>query len=123
MQQKFPSGVQVFIMPPSLKILENRLRTRGSDSDSIIKYRLENARKEMEAFRDYEYVIINENLEESLLYPRRIKMTCFSRNSFTFVLITPINTRKDIIQAKLCELDYKLSLVYKQHKSSLSPAM
>ena len=60
-----PRLITIFIMPPSLKELEKRLRGRKTDSDEAIKRRLANAEREMEAWREYDYVLINDNSTET----------------------------------------------------------
>ncbi len=56
-------AVSVFVAPPSLAELERRLRGRGTDSEETIMVRLGNAAKEMSCADDYEYLVINDNLE------------------------------------------------------------
>jgi guanylate kinase len=53
----------VFITTPSLKVLEERLNARNTDSNDIIEKRIKNAKGEVEFFQDYDYLIINDNLE------------------------------------------------------------
>ena len=53
----------VFITTPNLKELENRLNSRNTDSSDIIEKRVKNAKMEVEYFQDYDYLIINDNLE------------------------------------------------------------
>ena len=53
----------VFITTPSLKLLEERLNSRNTDSSEIIEKRIKNAKGEVEFFQDYDYLIINDNLE------------------------------------------------------------
>ena len=53
----------VFITTPSLKVLEERLNARNTDSSDIIEKRMKNAKGEVEFFQDYDYLIINDNLE------------------------------------------------------------
>ena len=55
----------VFITTPTKKILEQRLIARATDSEDSINKRIENARVEMEEFLDYDYLIVNENLNEA----------------------------------------------------------
>lgn len=55
----------VFITTPTKKILEQRLIARATDSEDSINKRVENARVEMEEFLDYDYLIVNENLNEA----------------------------------------------------------
>lgn len=62
----FPSAVGVFILPPSLDELESRLRGRGTDSDDVISRRLLGARGEMRHVGEFDYVIINEELDAAL---------------------------------------------------------
>lgn len=60
-----PGAVFVFILPPSLEELERRLRGRGSETEEVIKRRLGNALGEIQAYFMYDYVIINDSLEEA----------------------------------------------------------
>lgn len=62
---KLPQAKLVFIAPPSLEELERRLRGRATDSDEVIVQRLANAKGEMEASKDYDYVIVNDDLERA----------------------------------------------------------
>ena len=55
--------VAVFVLPPYYDALENRLRGRSKDSDEAIRKRLEVAREEVSAFEEYDYVVINDQLE------------------------------------------------------------
>lgn len=57
--------VSIFVSPPNLEILEKRLRLRGTDSDEVIKTRLENAKLELGQIDQFKYHIINESLEEA----------------------------------------------------------
>lgn len=52
----------VFIAPPSYSELENRLRNRATDSESVVTRRMLNARKELKAWNEYEYLIINDEV-------------------------------------------------------------
>ena len=66
-KKEFPeSTLTVFICPPSLEELENRLRKRGADSEEKIKIRLSKASKEMSMSVLYDYAIENHNLEETV---------------------------------------------------------
>lgn len=58
--------VLVFIAPPSLAELEHRLRKRATDSDETIALRLENARTELGCIDTYDYLVINDRLEEAV---------------------------------------------------------
>jgi len=65
-RQRFPEAILIFIVPPSLEELERRLRKRGRDTEDAIQLRLENARCEMEYVPQYDYVIVNDDLNRSL---------------------------------------------------------
>jgi len=64
--------VTVFILPPSIQELRARLERRAQDSKGTIEKRLRNARLEMEHFDEYDYVIVNEDLEDSTQKVRSI---------------------------------------------------
>jgi guanylate kinase len=55
--------VGVFVMPPSFQILEKRLRGRSSDTEEAMQRRLQTARDEVAAFTEYDYVVVNDELE------------------------------------------------------------
>lgn len=66
-KQNFPEAVLVFILPPSIAELEQRLRRRGTDPDDVIARRLSAARAEIaEGIEGYDYLIVNERLEQAV---------------------------------------------------------
>jgi len=64
-RQRHPESVAIFIVPPSREELEKRIRARGQDNNDEIARRLDRARLEMEHYVDYDYVVINEDLEQA----------------------------------------------------------
>lgn len=66
------SLVDVFIMPPTVEELERRLRKRGTEKEEDIQRRLAAARREMSVWREYEYTILSESIEEDLIKFRAI---------------------------------------------------
>lgn len=71
--EKVPDDmVTIFILPPSIAELRKRLERRAQDSKGTIEKRLKNARIEMEHFAEYDYVIVNRDLEESVQKVRTI---------------------------------------------------
>ncbi len=58
-------AVTVFILPPSMKELRARLERRAEDADDVIERRLANARNEIARWKDYDYVIVNDDLQRS----------------------------------------------------------
>ena len=65
MIKRYPEAVTIFIMPPSLEILQQRLEARGTDSPEVIALRLENAKKEMVHKDIYRHIVVNERLEDA----------------------------------------------------------
>jgi guanylate kinase len=62
-KQKFPEGVFIFLMPPSLSELQKRLVTRGTDSEELIASRLSVARDEIKLLEHYNYAVVNDRVE------------------------------------------------------------
>jgi guanylate kinase len=62
----FPEAISIFILPPSLKKLEERLIARGQDSEDTIKVRLSAAKSEMSHVNQFDYVTINDNFDDAL---------------------------------------------------------
>jgi len=65
-RQAFPEAISVFIMPPSLETLSDRLSGRGTDSTETIARRIAAAREEMRHVVEFDYVIINDDLAQAL---------------------------------------------------------
>lgn len=64
--KRFPEAITIFIAPTSLEILEQRLRSRGTEAEEAIQRRLEVARREMEHSHTYAHTVINENIEDAV---------------------------------------------------------
>lgn len=64
--------VSIFLLPPTLKTLETRLRSRAEDSEETIRLRMSKASNELSHWPEYDYVIVNKNLEESVHAVRSI---------------------------------------------------
>lgn len=65
-RQHFPQAIGVFILPPSLEVLAQRLHGRGTDAEEVIARRLAAAGEEMRHVGEFDYVIINDDLEQAL---------------------------------------------------------
>lgn len=59
-------AVTIFILPPTEAILKERLIARGTDSEEVIMHRLRNARKEIEEISSFQYLILNDNLDDAV---------------------------------------------------------
>ena len=76
------SGIEVttvFVMPPSYAVLEQRLRGRSKDSEEAIQRRLQVARAEVAAFSEYDFIVINDELNSAVDRLRAIILTERSR--------------------------------------------
>jgi guanylate kinase len=62
----YPECISVFILPPSMKALEERLKKRGKDNDAVIAKRMAAVRVDVAHVAEFDYVIINDNLNEAL---------------------------------------------------------
>jgi guanylate kinase len=71
-KEKYHEAVFIFIMPPSLEILEERLRNRKSDNEEEIKKRMRRARDEIKDYTMYDYIIVNRDFERALAELRSI---------------------------------------------------
>ena len=58
--------VSIFILPPNKQELERRLKSRGQDSDEVVKKRMDGASAEITHWAEYDYVVINEDLDQSV---------------------------------------------------------
>jgi len=65
-RQTFPEALQIFIMPPSFAELERRIRSRAQDSEAAIARRLTRAREEINAAREFDLQVVNDDLEAAL---------------------------------------------------------
>jgi guanylate kinase len=64
-KDRFDGGVFIFILPPSLEALKQRLKARGVDEDEIIQFRVAKARDEMKQAEWYNYVVVNDNVDRA----------------------------------------------------------
>lgn len=64
-KEQIPDSVLIFVSPPSLEVLEQRLRQRKTETEETIRTRLENAKEEMERVSEYDYNILNDVLERA----------------------------------------------------------
>ena len=73
LSEKMPADiVSIFILPPSMRELKARLKRRAEDQDAVIETRLKNAKIELEHWRDYDYVVVNDDLDRAFAAVRSI---------------------------------------------------
>src|ERR1700687_38385 len=65
-KRKIPAAVSIFILPPNRQELEKRLRTRSLDAEEVIQRRLVTASREIENYDKYDYILVNDRLDESI---------------------------------------------------------
>lgn len=105
-KKRFEDSVSIFILPPSMTVLRSRLQTRASDSPEEIQRRLHKVKEEVWSYREYSYIVRNEDLDRSLrdlesifwserLKTKRLNMTWLENN---FILDDEQKTgdRKDL---------------------------
>jgi guanylate kinase len=92
-----PDAVSVFVLPPSMESLRQRLRTRASDDEATIERRFRNAEREIEHYGMFDYVIVNDVLEDAKQRMRGIVLAEHSRRVRTApaaeALLRQINRR------------------------------
>ena len=66
-RESMPECVTIFILPPSRRELERRLRDRGTDSEAVIERRLQYAVSDMSHWNEFDYVVINDHLDEAVI--------------------------------------------------------
>jgi guanylate kinase len=74
-QRKLPSARSVFILPPNRKTLEERLRKRSEDREEVIQRRLITASHEIENYDRYNYILVNDHLEDSIEFLQAIVLS------------------------------------------------
>lgn len=65
-QQNFPEGVFIFLSPPSLEELKNRIVNRGTETEQLIEHRLEQAKKEIKMMEAYDYIVVNDDVDRAV---------------------------------------------------------
>ena len=65
-KRRFPDSVAIFLLPPSKRVLEERLRQRGTDLTDRIEKRLQNAESEIKQIRFYDFVVVNREIDLAL---------------------------------------------------------
>ena len=71
-RKKCEDNFSVFIMPPSFEVLKNRLINRGTETMEVIAKRLEEAKTEMDRVKEYDYIVVNDDLKTAVLTLKNI---------------------------------------------------
>jgi guanylate kinase len=101
LQEKMPADVvSIFILPPSMTELQSRLHRRAEDTEEVIQTRLANSRAEIEHWREYDYVILNDDLSvafdavQSIVKAERLRR---DRRHGLFEFVTNLVTEKPVL--------------------------
>lgn len=89
-RQNFSEGVFIFLIPPSLEELKNRIVGRGTETEEIVKSRLQAAKEEIEMMNAYDYVVVNDTVEDAV---QRIKS-----------IVSAEHTRRDRVEKQFRKL-------------------
>jgi len=65
-KEKFPNSLSIFLLPPSMKELENRIRNRGTDNEDSITRRLDRSKFEISCSKEFDFTITNEDLQKTI---------------------------------------------------------
>lgn len=71
-RRRFPGAVSIFIAPPSIRALRQRLSNRGQDSEEVVDRRMADARGELSHYPEYDYLLINDDFDTALAELRSI---------------------------------------------------
>lgn len=100
--RRIPDAVSIFILPPDWETLERRLRSRGQDAEAVIRRRLDTARREIENYSKYDYILINDQLEQSVDQLENIVLAERLRQSGT----EPSEEERQLVEAaQACRLE------------------
>tara|TARA_Y100001978_G_C23628185_1_gene402026 strand:+ start:467 stop:1024 length:558 start_codon:yes stop_codon:yes gene_type:complete len=65
-KEKFPNCISIFLLPPSIQELENRIRNRATEDEDSINQRLERSKFEVSCSKDFDFIVTNDNLETTI---------------------------------------------------------
>ena len=91
-KERFPDTLLLFVTPPSARVLKERLVGRGTESMDVIGERLQRAGEEAEGMEQYDYIVVNDDLDECVEYVHHIIQSEHSRASRSAELIQSIRT-------------------------------
>jgi guanylate kinase len=89
-RRRMPEAVAIFVLPPSYEVLESRLRGRNKDPETAIARRLATARNEVDAVEEYDYVVVNDDLDRCVEEVKAIVVAERARLSRRGPVVTPI---------------------------------
>src|SRR5271155_3112193 len=103
--RRIPGAVSIFILPPDWETLERRLRSRGLDPEPVIRRRLDTARREIENYSKYDYILVNDVLEQSAGQLKDIVLSERLQRNGTQLADESEEDKRWVATAEACELD------------------
>jgi guanylate kinase len=103
MRDRVPDAVLVFVLPPSADALVERLTERGTEEEDNVTQRIENARGELEQASRFDYIVVNENLDQAIDEVRSIVLAEGRRTDQAIDLSNAIRELQDQIDRLLAE--------------------
>ena len=103
MRDRVPDAVLVFVLPPSADALVERLTERGTEGEDNVTQRIENARGELEQASRFDYIVVNENLEQAIDEVRSIVLAEGRRTDRAIDLSNAIRQLQDQIDRLLAD--------------------
>ena len=91
-REKLPDAVLVFVLPPSLSSIEERLRARSTDSEEIIARRVSEAMVQISSCGEFDYLVVNDDLEEAHKVFQSVLISELSRTQRRSSLVTSMTT-------------------------------
>lgn len=91
----FPNSVSIFVIPPSLEVLKDRLQSRKQDAEDVIEHRMQQAKDELSHYHEFDYLIVNDEFEkaardlQAIVVAHRLQMkrqACKQRQLLSFLL-------------------------------------
>ena len=104
-KRKIPEAASIFILPPNRQELEKRLRTRSLDAEDVIQRRLVTASREIENYDKYDYILVNDRLEESIDALKSILLAERLKRSGAQEVKRSADETNLTIRAERCRLD------------------
>jgi guanylate kinase len=101
-KHKIPEAVRIFVLPPNRQELEKRLRLRSQDAEEVIQRRLDTATREIENYSKYDYILVNDDLNDSVESLKAILLVERGKHAENQQSIADANT---IARAERCRLE------------------
>jgi guanylate kinase len=110
-KEKIPDARSIFILPPSREVLEYRLRSRSQDSEEVIRKRLNDAGREIHGYDQYDYILINDQLDSSAERLRAIVLSERWRQEGAGAELSSVENRKIRDLADSCRKERLISQI------------